>query len=141
MAEVILVLAAGVVLGFGVLALARAIEGSGSKSWLRKVNFKHLVLALLVLAALFLLAESPRGLLVLCGAIVLVLFAREWVREFYFLMDLRDDDLPGRFDKPVWAFLMIAFAPVGLWLFRGYHHARWPEPEVEAKPARSAELS
>ena len=26
---------------------------------------------------------------------------------------------------------MIGMAPVGLWLFRGYHLAHWPEPEAE----------
>jgi hypothetical protein len=141
LARLILAMAVVVGLGFVVLTLARAVEeGSGAPSWLRRVRLKHLAIALAALGALFLLSESPAGLLVFCGLIVLVLFAREWVREFYFLMDLRDDDLPGRFDKPLWALVLLGFAPVGLWLFRAYRRGRWPEIEAKPAPEPAADL-
>jgi hypothetical protein len=146
----IVTLAAVVVVSFGVLTLAQTLDGPVKvPGWLRdvprrprQVNVWHLVLGLAALGVLFALASSPAGLLVLCGLVVLVLFAREWAREFYFLMDLRDDDLPGRFDKPVWALTLIAFAPVGLWLFRAYRRHRWSEIEAEAqgKPAPAPDL-
>ena len=34
-----------------------------------------------------------------------------WAREFFFLMALGDDDLPGRFDKPIWAAVLVVLAP------------------------------
>ncbi len=41
-----------------------------------------------------------------------------WIREIVILMAVRDDELPGRFDKPIWAFLLIALPPVGVIAFR-----------------------
>ena len=66
---------------------------------------------------------------------VAVAFTVAWVREFLFLMSLRDEDLPGRFDKPIWAFLLIVLAPAGLLLFRSHRMAHWPEPEPKPKVA------
>ncbi len=58
-----------------------------------------------------------------------------WFRELLFLMALRDDELPGRFDKPIWAFLLIALPPVGLIAFRCHRAAHLrPEPSPLAKP-------
>jgi hypothetical protein len=74
-------------------------------------------------------------------ALALILFASAWVREFQFLMTLRDDDLPGRFDKPIWAFVLIGLAPFGLFLFRSYRLAHWPEPKAEPKPNPVSELA
>jgi hypothetical protein len=66
--------------------------------------------------------------------IILTLFLRAWRHEFLFLMGRRDDDFPGRHDKLVWVLMLTAFAPVGLWFFRTYHLAHWPEPEPKPRP-------
>jgi hypothetical protein len=51
-------------------------------------------------------------------------------------MSLSDDDFPGRHDKLIWAAVLTAFAPIGVWMFRSFRHARWPAPEtVKATPA------
>jgi hypothetical protein len=80
----------------------------------------------LVLLAVVLLPALP---LVLALAIVaaLVLFARAWLREFTYLMRLRDDAFPGHNDKLIWAMLLIVMPPVGAWLFQTYREAHWPE--------------
>jgi hypothetical protein len=65
-------------------------------------------------------------------------FAILWVREFLFLMALRDDDLPGRFDKPIWAAVLIALPPLGLFLFRLHRLAHWPEPEPKPRVSPAA---
>jgi hypothetical protein len=75
------------------------------------------------------------------GILVLAVFVYLWQREFQFLMRLRDDDFPGRFDKPIWAFVLTALAPVGFWLFRSYRLAHWPEPKVESIRGAAADLS
>ena len=79
----------------------------------------------------------PQFLAILAG--VAVLFASAWVREFQFLMALGDDDLPGRFDKPIWAFVLIGLAavrplPVPLLSPGPLARARGPSP----RPARPA---
>ena len=58
-----------------------------------------------------------------------VWFVRNWQKEFVFLMGLRDDDFPGRHDKLIWAIVLLAFAPIGVWIFRSYRLAHWPEPK------------
>ena len=75
-------------------------------------------------------------LLVVVG--VVVGFTVAWVREFLFLMALRDEDLPGRFDKPIWAAVLIVLAPLGLFLFRSHRLAHWPEPEPKPGMAPDA---
>jgi hypothetical protein len=78
------------------------------------------------------------GLVLAAGlAGVAIEFAVSWVREFRFLMALRDDDLPGRFDKPIWAALLIALPPLGLFLFRSHRLAHWPEPQPKPRPGMS----
>jgi hypothetical protein len=69
------------------------------------------------------------------AAAVAIGFTVLWCREFLFLMGLRDDDLPGRFDKPIWAALLIALPPLGLLLFRSHRLAHWPEPEPKPRVA------
>lgn len=64
-------------------------------------------------------------------ALAVVLFGLEWLREFGFLMRLNDDAFPGRNDKLIWAILMIVLPPVGLWQFRSYRQAHWPEAKPE----------
>jgi hypothetical protein len=90
-------------------------------------------------AALVLLsfaADSPAPLLLLLlGAVVL--FVITWVRDFAYLMTQPDSAFPGRYDKPIWAFLLIVLPPVGVVAFWSYRRAH----EVERKPAGSVEWS
>ena len=60
--------------------------------------------------------------LVLVGSIV-ALFLRAWIRELVFLMSLGDDAFPGRYDKPVWALMLLMIPPLGLIVFRRFRHA------------------
>jgi len=62
--------------------------------------------------------------------VLFVLFALAWLRQFAFLMQLDDNAFPGRFDKPIWAFLMIVVPPVGLLTFWSYREAHWPRAKV-----------
>ncbi len=66
-----------------------------------------------------------------------VLFARAWLREFTYLMRLRDDAFPGHNDKLIWAILLIVLPPVGAWLFQTYREAHWPEAKPSKGPRRS----
>lgn len=70
------------------------------------------------------------------------LFAHVWRREFLLLMNRRDDEFPGRFDKLTWTLLLIVMPPVGVWFFRTYRLVRWPEPKAKwAGGEAAAELS
>jgi small-conductance mechanosensitive channel len=89
---------------------------------------------LVAFVAVVLLAAAPPLLaLALVLAIVsgVVLFARAWLREFWFLMRLGDDSFPSQHDKLIWAVLMIVLPPVGVYLFGRFRLAHWPE----AKPS------
>ena len=66
--------------------------------------------------------------------IVLCLYLRSWRDEFIFLMGLRDDDFAGRNDKLIWVLVLLVFAPVGVWLFRSYRLAHWPQPKRTREP-------
>jgi hypothetical protein len=58
----------------------------------------------------------------------MLIFFGLWRREFRHLMLRSDEDFPGRSDKLGW-FLMLTFgAPAGVWLYRSFRKARWPEP-------------
>lgn len=96
----------------------------------RPVNGWHLAfLAVMATLAAFLVLPIRGVVVVLPLAALLVL---TWVHEFTLLMRQGDEMFPGRFDKPIWALLLIVLPPVGLltfWLFRKAH---WPEP----KPVR-----
>jgi len=103
-------------------------------------------LALLIFA----LGSGPRRggdsefLVFLVALAVLGLFLHAWRREFLFLMERRDDEFPGRLDKWTWTVLLIVLAPIGVWFFRSYRLAHWPEPRPEPAPARgeaAADLS
>ncbi len=126
-----------VVGGFGLLFY---LAGLGSPEWSRRLatgprgwrfNLWHLMIAVLV-SGLLLVAGGPPGpdkafaVLILALAI-LVWFARNWRNEFVFLMGRRDEELPGKSDKIIWAVVLLAMAPVGVWLFRSFRLAHWPE--------------
>jgi hypothetical protein len=111
----------------------------GRRSWeglfarIRRFGVRHLMLAVAFAAWLFwLLTTHTIGWpLLLMGALLLVRFFRIWREEFVFLMDRGDEEFPGRSDKVLWAACLILLGPLGVWFFRGYHVARWPEPDVE----------
>lgn len=96
----------------------------------------------LVLVATFacLVAPNPERtrllmpLTILLAIMVLVWIAFSWIGEFLYLMSLRDEDFPGRHDKLIWAVALLLFAPVGIWAFRSYRVARWPEVKKSNHP-------
>jgi hypothetical protein len=96
------------------------------------------LLGVLAIVLLFLIAMEAQGpaftLLALLTAAIFFFWA--WQREFVYLMGLRDDAFPGRHDKLIWAFFLLMLAPIGLWFFRSYRLAHWPEPKAKPKPAR-----
>jgi hypothetical protein len=140
-----------VVVVFGVLAVSGLIGGDAfgvallkARDHVLRVKVWHLMVAVAATVALFILSENPPLLGVFAAFLTLVLFAWAWVHEFRFLMALGDDDFPGRFDKPIWAALMVLAPPVGLWVFRSYHLSCWPEPAATkpaAGPSHEPELS
>jgi hypothetical protein len=109
----------------------------GPPSWKApRFNLWHIVLGVAVTALLLGVASSSphddQVFVLLLSVLVLAFFFYVWKREFLFLMQLEDDELPGRFDKLIWFVMLTAFAPVGVWFFRSYRVAHWPEPKAEA---------
>ena len=64
------------------------------------------------------------------GLILLMIFFVTWRNEFCRLMLRREDDFPGRWDKLGWFLMLTITAPAGVWLFRSFRKARWPETSV-----------
>jgi len=131
------------------LAMARAIDHPSRmldrlrSVWnrVKRINLWQLMTATAVLA--FLLATAGEPIIwVLFGAFVLlVAFARAWIKQVTFLMALRDEDFPGRLDKLVWACLLVFLAPVGYWTFRAYRDSHWPEPAVDLETGQASKAS
>ena len=121
-------------------ALARTFRGF--VGWIRQ--FRPWQVAAVVFGVLLIYTsldhhayrEGYFFLLIVVG--IAIAFTVAWVREFLFLMSLRDEDLPGRFDKPIWAAVLIFLAPLGLILFRSHRLAHWPEPEPKPRMAPDA---
>src|SRR5262245_48492541 len=95
--------------------------GSGLRAW--KLKLWHLMATVLVAALLFHVLCGPPSdgrllSLLLLSLLVLSWFVRAWCNEFVRLMNLRDDDFPGRNDKLIWALVLLAFAPISVWFFR-----------------------
>ena len=82
--------------------------------------------------------EGAQTYLIVSEVVGMLLFAGMWVREFRLLMLRRDDEFPGRFDKPAWVFALTILAPAGVWLHRSYRRAssqtggKAPRPPDEA---------
>jgi hypothetical protein len=98
----------------------------------------YLVVAAVLILGLMVLPPHDvlfPGLVVAAG--LLLMYLRMWVREFLFLMGLSDEDFPGRFDKAIWATVMVAFGPLGLWTFHRYRAAQWPAPAVDDAMSRA----
>ena len=119
------------------VALARAFRGL--VEWVRQFRPWQVFASVFGLILFFTLMdhrayrEGYFFFLVVVG--IAVGFTVAWVREFLYLMALRDEDLPGRFDKPIWAAVLIFLAPLGLFLFRSHRLAHWPEPEPKPRVA------
>jgi hypothetical protein len=100
--------------------------------WHPRFTIRQLMAAVALIAVLLIIGNgpSPEGRLALMLLVLWALFwfARAWQKEFVFLMGLRDDQFPGRHDKLIWVVLLLAMAPIGVWFFRAYRLAHWPEP-------------
>jgi hypothetical protein len=106
--------------------------GSGPRAW--KFNLWHMLVVAIVAALLLHAFAGPPTedrvfSVVLLSLGILAWFVRSWCNEFVFLMGLRDEDLPGRNDKLIWAVVLLVFAPISVWLFRSFRLAHWPEPK------------
>jgi hypothetical protein len=130
----------GLLLGLGQFFPPERLRLICRALWPLRLNLWHMMCAVAVAAFLMLgfqnhfVTEYEVVLgLVATSLVVTAWFVRVWNQEFVFLMGLRDDDLPGRNDKFIWAFLLFAFAPIAVWFFRSYRLAHWPEPVVEAR--------
>jgi hypothetical protein len=131
------------------LAVARAIDRPSwildrlRSGWRRlmRINLWHVMAVVALLALLLATAEAPGYWLMLGGFALLVVFSRAWIRQLTFLMSLRDEDFPGRFDKLVWAFLLVALAPIGYWAFRAYRDTHWPEPAIDLETGQASKAS
>jgi hypothetical protein len=102
------------------------------------------VMAAVIVAALLIHVATYRGpgdppSLIVLSLILLGWFVRHWRKEFVFLMGLRDEDFPGRHDKPIWVAMVLFLAPIGVWFFRAYRLAHWPEPAPAILPEHGAE--
>ena len=86
----------------------------------------------LALMAFWLMAAALPLVIALAVVAVVVLFARDWLREFSFLMGVDDSAFPGHHDKLIWALLLIVLPPVGVYLFRAHRRAYWPESETKS---------
>jgi hypothetical protein len=143
----LIALLAGVVGGLSVLLyFSQVLEpehlrvaGRRVRHW--QFTIRQMMAAVVVAALLFHMFTSREGIVsfwLLCLGFV-IWFARIWQKELVFLMGLRDGDLPGRYDKLIWAAVLMAFAPVGVWFFRSYRLTHWPEPAPVIDPERQAD--
>jgi hypothetical protein len=121
----------------GLVDVIRGLPRSRFKLWQMMAAVAVCALALLALSAgpgtERILATT---ILALC---VLAWFFRNWRKEFVYLMGLRDEDFPGRHDKLIWVGMLLALAPIGVWTFRAYRLAHWPEPAPAFDPEHRAE--
>jgi uncharacterized membrane protein YhaH (DUF805 family) len=125
----------------GGLALLFRLSRVGSPEWVRRIaggprarrfNLWHMMAAVIVTGLLLVALTAPPGeekgfAAVLLSLGILAWFVRSWCNEFVFLMGLRDEDFPGRNDKLIWAVVLLAFAPISVWLFRTFRAAQWPQ--------------
>jgi hypothetical protein len=126
---------------FGGFALLFHLARLGSPEWVRRVaggprawrfNLWQMMVVILASGLLLVAFGGPPGeerafAILVLAVWILVWFARNWCNELVFLMGLRDEDLPGRNDKLIWAIVLLAMAPIGVWLFRSFRMAHWPE--------------
>lgn len=115
------------------LVLVLAFKPEWRRRVLELVRPVELWMAAAALAVVYIMlaSVSPRWFVLVGLAVVVLVAVYAWVREFTFLMRLGDDAFPGRYDKLIWAFLLIALPPVGILAFWSYRLAHWPR----GKPA------
>lgn len=96
-----------------------------------------IVIGLAVLGSQLLMAAAVLGFAaLLIGG--LVLLAWIWFDELIWLMCQEDQVFPGRFDKLIWAFLLIFLPPVGVLALGSFRRARMAgRATASAKPARA----
>lgn len=87
-----------------------------------------IALGLLALAVVLPLA------IVLAALALLIAAFLAWLHEFILLMRLPDEAFPGRFDKLVWASLLILLPPIGLLAFWSFRKAHWTEKPLPTRP-------
>jgi prepilin signal peptidase PulO-like enzyme (type II secretory pathway) len=130
-----------VIFGLGQVVSLEGLRRIGRNLWPFQFNLWQMMTGV-ALAAFVLMVFEWRYerimIFTLISLLVLAWFVRNWRNEFVFLMGLRDDDLPGRNDKLIWAILLVAFAPLSIWFFRSYRLAHWPEPEPAHEPSLHA---
>ncbi|MBX6314373.1 MAG: hypothetical protein IRY99_15890 [Isosphaeraceae bacterium] len=121
------------ILGLAGLALALILKPSfraGLSETLRHLGgHRTLLIVLAVLVAAPVL--PPRGLIPVIVVAVIVLCVLAWLREFTYLMRLRDGVFPGHFDKLIWALLLMVLPPLGILAFWSYRHAHWADAKPE----------
>jgi hypothetical protein len=135
---IIIVLAAFVIGALSVaLFLSQVVDPDRFRELVHRIRhprftIRQLMAAVALVTLLLIIANgpSPEGRLALMLVVLWALFwfARAWQKEFVFLMGLRDEQFPGRHDKLIWAVLLMTLAPIGIWFFRAYRLAHWPEP-------------
>jgi hypothetical protein len=117
-----------IVLVFLLAAAAHRPGFAPVESWVRKLGFWKLYPLLLVglVIGLGMMTGDPTVGFVIGLVVGLVGFVVTWLRQFTFLMQLGDGDFPGRYDKLIWAALLVALPPVGVLTFWSYREAHWP---------------
>lgn len=101
-----------------------------------EVRSWHLAAAVVtafLLAAIF----APRPGISIMLVVGLFMLVCCWFREFLYLMSLGNDDLPGRYDKLIWAGLFLLVPPVGLLMFLIFRRLHF----ADAKPSAERELA
>lgn len=137
-----------VLVPLAILAAVRLLGGPapgvpsrpGFVGWLAQSTAWQVVIAVGLSLLIFVSSVDHHGqglllALVVTALVLLAIMLQAWRHEVHFLMSLRDEDFPGHDDKLVWAAFLILMPPVGLWLFRSYRQAHWPEPEAIGKAA------
>jgi len=133
----------GMLFGLGQVLSRDRLRAIGQSLWPLRLTLWQMMCVVAVAAFLILVFEKQLEVALAVwkiSVVVLAWFVRAWIHEFVFLMGLRDDDLPGRHDKIIWAFLLFVFAPISIWFFRSYRLVHWPEPVAEsycAAPSRA----
>lgn len=100
---------------------------------LRRFQLRHLMLGVAAAAWVFWLFTTNLVAwpLLMAGVVLLVRFLRIWRDEVVHLMGRGEGEFPGRQDRVVWLLILIFLGPLGVWFFRGYRLAHWPEPAPE----------
>jgi len=82
--------------------------------------------------------EAP--FIFLTAVAILITFFAIWRREFRLLMLRRDDEFPGRWDKLGWFLILTLGAPAGVWFFRAFRKAQWPDSDLSSFDIRTKTL-